>query len=328
MARPPTGQAERAYQAFTGARPSRVSVSRLDDRDTVGWKMGPAVGVAYEAVRDGVRERYFHEFKKRARPDLVASADGRKLYFAGGRYKVTERGIEDMPQLFVVNPSSRPKKRRASAMRRRRHTTHRRRRSHRRAVTIFRTNPVHRRRRRRYTARRAIFARNPIRRHRRRRVAVRRYRRNPSLRRVGGGAINFGRMLMPAAGIGLGAVGSEIIMGYLPIPAQFKTGVARHVTKGAVGVAAGLVLGKLFRQRRLGNYFALGAVAIAVHDAVKELIAARMPAIQMGGMGQYVRPVRGSLGYMNPAATQRLGQYVPPIHGAVANLAAGDSFRC
>lgn len=327
MARPPTAQAERAYSDFTGARPKRVTVSRLDDRDQVGWKMGPVVGVAYEATRDGQRERYFHEFKKRARPDLVASADGRKLYFAGGRYKVTERGIEDMPQLFVVNPSSRPRKRRASPMRRRRHTSTRRRRHARRAVTIFRTNPV-RRRRRRHTARRRYLA-NPIRRtHRRRRTSVRRYRRNPSLRRYGAGAVNFGRMLMPAAGIGLGAVGSEIIMGYLPIPASFKTGVARHVTKGAVGIAAGLVLGRLFRQPRLGNYFALGAVAIAVHDAVKEMIASRMPAVHMGGMG-----------YLNPAATQRLGmytrpirgslgQYVAPVHGAVSAIGAGSDFRC
>lgn len=322
MKRPDVGQAARAYRQFTGDRPARVTVSRLPKRDVAGWKLGPAVGVAYEAVRDGQRERYFHEFKKSARPDLVASADGRKLYFTGGRFKVTERGIEDMPHLFVVNPSSRPSKRRASPMRRRRrHTSTRRRRSSsRRAVALFRANPIRRRRRRHTVVR---YARNPI---RRRRHSVRRYRRNPSLRRYGAGAVNFGKMLMPAAGIGLGAVGSELIMGYLPIPAQFKSGVARHVTKGAVGVAAGLVLGKLFRQRRLGNYFALGAVAIAVHDAVKELIAARMPNVHLG---MYTAPFRGSLGYINPAGTQRLGQYVHPVHGAVASVNAGETnFAC
>ena len=200
-----------------------------------------------------------------------------------------------MPQLFVVNPSKRPSKRKpamAASRRRRRRRTHHRSRS--RGLALFRANPIRRRRRRRH-------------------LSVRRYRRNPSARRMGGAAVTFSRMLLPAAGIGLGAVGSEIIMGYLPIPAQFKTGVARHVTKGAVGVAAGLVLGKLFRMRRLGNYFALGAVAIAVHDAVKELIANRMPSVHMG---MYRGPVRGALGYTSPAQTLRIGQYMAPVHSS------------
>lgn len=309
------------FEAFTGERPRRVTRSRLPDGDQVGWKMGRAVGVAYEATRDGITERYFHEFKKKAAPDLVAGQAGRQLYFDGGRYHVTERGIEDMPQLFVVNPSKRPSKRKtAMARSRRRRRTHHRSRS--RGLALFRANPIRRRRRRRYTARRrhtrrAVYLANPIRRRRRRRMSVRRYRRNPSARRLGGAAVTFSRMLLPAAGIGLGAVGSEIIMGYLPIPAQFKTGVARHFTKGAVGVTAGLVLGKLFRMRRLGNYFALGAVAIAVHDAVKELIANRMPSVHMG-MGMYRRPIHGSLGYSSPAQTLRIGQYMPPVHSSFA----------
>lgn len=197
-------------------------------------------------------------------------------------------------------------------MARRRRTATRRRAT--RQVAVFRANPI-RRRRRRSTVRR--YARNPIRRmvrnpirRRRRATSVRRFRRNPSARRMAGGAVNFGKMLMPAAGIGLGAVGTEILMGYLPIPASFKAGVMRHVTKGVVGVAAGMLIGKVLRQKRLGNYFALGAVAIAVHDAVKEVIASRMPAIQMG---QYTRSVGssfGGMGYVNPASVARLGQYV------------------
>ena len=310
---PRLGRDIRAFEDFTGERPRTVTRTSLPDRDLTGWRVGKAVGVAYEARRDGVTDRYFHEFKPASRPDLVAADDGRKLYFAGGSYKVTDRGIEDMPHLFVVNPHKRgtaKRKKPAMAARRRRRASGRRR-TRRTQIAMF-ANPIRRRRRRRSHARgrRRSYAMNPIRRfHRRRRTHVRRYRRNPSARGV---AVSVQKLFLPAMGIGAGAVGSEILMGYLPIPAQFKTGVWRHVTKGAVGVAAGLVLGKVLKQRRLGNYFALGAIAIATHDALKEFISARMSGVQMG----YMPRVRGSLGYVNPAATARLG-YMPTVHGSL-----------
>lgn len=304
-----TRRAVKAYEDFSGHKPKRVRRSRLDDRDVTGWQMGQLVGIAYEARRDGATKQYFHEFKKAARPELVARDDGRKLYIDGGRYKVTDRGIEDMPQLFVVNPSPRKPKRKTMARR----ATHRRRRAT-RQVAVFNTNP--RRRRRRHTAvrrrsvRRHSFMTNPAPRRRRRRTMVRRFRRNPSARAT---AVHFGKLFLPAVGIGLGAVGSEIVMGYLPIPPSFKTGWMRHVTKGAVGVGAGLILAKVFKQKRLGNYFALGAVVIAVHDAAKELIAARAPGVHMG---QYTRVPRssfagmGGMGFISPAQVAHgMGEY-------------------
>ena len=330
---PDTRKAVHAFKEFSGHTPKRVRVSRLEDHPVTGWEMGPVVGIAYEAKRDGETERYFHEFKKSARPRLVSRDDGKQLYLDGGRYKVTDRGIEDMPQLFVVNPS--PRKHRGGSTKRRKvapMATRRRRRratTRRRGVALFSRNPIRRRR----TRRRVAYARNPIRRRRRRSVAMyrnpaprrrrrshsmRRYRRNPSVRRE---AVNFGKLIIPAAGIGLGAVGAEIIMGYLPIPANFKTGVMRHVTKGAVGIAAGMLIGKVLRQKRLGNYIALGAVVIAVHDGVKEFIANSMPSVHMG---QYVPRFRGSLGgmgYTNPAAVARLGQYVAPIQSSLYGAA-------
>lgn len=310
-----TRRAAQAFADFTGRKPVTAKTARLDDRDVTGWGMGPVVGIAYEAKRDGVTKQYFHEFKKTARPNLVSRDDGKQLYIEGGKYKVTDRGIEDMPRLFVVNPSPRrgakPKRK---PMARRRRTATRRRAT--RQVAVFRANPVRRRKRRApmRARRRRSFMSNPVRRvSRRRKSSVRRFRRNPSVR---GAAVNFGKMLMPAMGIGAGAVGAEILMGYLPIPANFKTGVLRHVTKGLVGVAAGMILGKVFKMKRLGNYFALGAVAIATHDAIKELIASKASSINTSGFGQYVRPLPrqfGGMGYINPAAASRLGQYVQPL---------------
>jgi len=311
-------KAKKAFEDFSGHKATKSRVSKLPDRDVTGWEMGPVVGIAYEAKRDGKRTKYFHEFKKAARPALVAKDDGSQLYIDGGKYKVTDRGIEDMPALFVVNPSARKaaKKGKAPMARRRRKASTRRRAT--RQVAVFRANPVRRRRRRA----RATFARNPIIR-RRRRSTVRRYARNPIGRRrrsaMAGGALNFGKMLLPAIGIGIGAVGAEVIMGYLPVPANFKTGVLRHVTKGAVAIAAGLLISKFLKQKKIGNAIALGGVVIAAHDALKEVITARMPAIPFG---QYMplSQAGGSLGYYSPAGTvdySAMGEYVPRVHGSL-----------
>jgi len=304
-------RAQKAFEDFSGHKPQKVSKSKLPDQNVTGWKMGPVVGIAYEAKRDGVTKQYFHEFKKKARPDLVAKDDGSQLYIDGGRYKVTERGIEDMPALFVVNPSSRSqkgtaKKRKAAPMARRRKTSTRRRKAS--PVTVYARNPVRRRRRRAAVARPA------------RRRSVRRYARNPAprrrIRRAAsrglGGALNFGKMLLPAIGIGVGAVGAEVIMGYLPIPANFKTGVLRHVTKGVVAISAGMLIGKVLKQKKLGDMIALGGVVIAAHDALKEVITARMPSVPFG---EYLPrgQAQGSLGYYSPAQGvdySAMGMYV------------------
>lgn len=305
-----TRRAIKAFEDFKGERPTGLRRARLPDHDVVGWQMGPMVGVAYEARRDGKTARYFHEFKKTARPNLVSSDDGRNLYIQGGRYRVTDRGIEDMPNLFVVNPSprlgrSRPKKK-GSAMARRA----RRRRS---SVSIFTSNPRRRRRvARRARARRTIFARNPVRRRRRRAgamtVARRTYRRNPSRRRarvsarryrrnpIGGGVGKLSSLMMPAIMIGLGGLGAEVITGYLPIPIAWKTGPMRFVVKAGVGIAAGMLIAKVLKKKKAGYYLAAGAVAIAAHDAAKWFLTNNAPA------------VRG-LGYVNPGSVVRFGQY-------------------
>lgn len=316
-------RARKAFKEFSGHDPSRQYSARLDDRDVAGWKIGRTVGVAYEAKRDGETARYFHEFKKSVAPDLVVREDGKQLYFVGGRYKVTDHGIEDMPALFVVNPSPRPSKRKAASKRKKAPmATRRRRKTARRrapAVAVYARNPAPRRRRRR-RATFGGFRRNPIRATRRR--SVRRYRRNPiRARRAVAGFNKLSQMVLPAVGIGAGAVGAEIVMGYLPLPPMLKTGVARHVTKGAVGIAGGIVIGKLLKQPRLGKFFAAGAVAIAAHDALKEVIVANMPSVKFG---EYLPrgSVAGSLGYYSPASTVAMGEYIP---AAAVRTAMGES---
>jgi hypothetical protein len=301
-------RAIKAFEDFKGEKPAKLRRSRLPDTDVTGWEMGPMVGVAYEARRDGKTQQYFHEFKAKARPRLVAQDDGRQLYIDGGRYKVTDRGIEDMPNLMVVNPSPRSGKSKPSKKGNTMARRARRRRSH---VSVFTSNP-RRRRRARPAARRAVFARNPVRRRRRRaagtaarrvyrrnpsrrsrRVSTRRYRRNP----IGGAGVGkLSSLVLPAVFIGLGAVGTEIIIGYLPLPMAWKVGPMKYIVKGAVGVAIGLVIAKGFKQKRLGYYFGAGAIAIATHDFVKSWLATNAAAIK-------------GLGYVNPGSVAKFGQY-------------------
>lgn len=309
-------RAARAFEDFTGRKPRKVRRTRLDDTDVVGWEMGPAVGVAYEAVRDGEKAQYFHEFAKSARPALVSRDDGRQLYFQGGKYTVTERGIEDMPELFVVNPSPR----RSAAPKRKAMATPKRNRSGRFVKGSGRkAAPAAKRRAPRQVA---IFSANPGPKRRRpaaKRAAPKRrvMRRNPSGRKMFAG---LGQLIVPAAGVGAGAVGAELLMGYLPIPASWKSGVMRQVTKGAVGLAAGWAISNLLKQKKLGFYVMAGAVVIAVHDGIKEFLTARAPGFEAkGAFGQYTRGpgaqaawggMQGGMGYINPARTARLGQYV------------------
>src|SRR5579872_181621 len=298
-----TLRAKLAYRNFTGRAPEGEYVADLDRKSQAAYKLGSLLGVAYEATRDGKTERYFHEFARRARPDLAVRDDGRQLYVTRGRYRVTDRGIEDMPALFVVNPSPRPSRRKSTTKRKvaPMARTRRRRSATRRFLKMAR-NPAKTRRRRRSSI--IIARRNPATRRRRsalRTISRRRYRRNP----IGG--LRLMPMIGEAAWIGAGAVGTEIAMGYIPgIPASFKTGVTRHVTKGVVALVAGWALAK-FVNRKAGESFALGGLTIAIHDALKQGLVTAVPSMQFGS---YLPRVRGTpgIGYVSPGAPIRMGQ--------------------
>jgi len=309
-------RAKKAYTAFTGHEADVARISALDDAPVASYRLGDLVGIAYEATRDGETDQYFHKFGKKARPELLVKHDGSQLYIDGGEYEVTDHGIEDMPELFVVNPSARRKRRAKSPAKKRK--------------SVFMANPAKRRRRRRAVTRRASTARsyrrNPaprVTRRRRRRsvgsVAVARrrgYRRNPISGGRGKGGFKIIPLLMPALMIGAGAVGAELVMGYLPIPAQLKVGPMRYATKAAVSVGVGYLIAK-FANKKAGEAFAMGGIAIAAHDAIKSLVVGVMPGAQFGGWdGDF----NSELGYYSPALTDNsmgeyMGEYNPSAMG-------------
>lgn len=87
--------AERLFADFTGHDVEEHAIVKVP-RMTTGLAIGDVTGILYETVRDGNRENYIHEFKKKSRPLLVASHDGNQLAMLGGAYQFTDRGIEDI----------------------------------------------------------------------------------------------------------------------------------------------------------------------------------------------------------------------------------------
>lgn len=165
-------------------------------------------------------------------------------------------------ELLLVNP----RRRRRKASPKRRRTTRRRRNPNGigpyAAVARRRTAPVRRRRR------------NPV------TVARRRRYRNPNGRGMNVRNI-VNNMVMPAATAGAGAVGLDILWGFMPLPPDLKTGPMRHLVKGIGAIVLGQITGMVV-GKRLGDNMAMGALTVTFHDAFRDIIAQTMPQVPLG----------------------------------------------
>lgn len=86
-------RAKRLYQGFTGTAPKtlkRLPVPRLPG---TALCIGKVFGILYQV--DATGERLHHEFKGKARPLLLVSADGHQVFWLGGAYTFTKRGFVD-----------------------------------------------------------------------------------------------------------------------------------------------------------------------------------------------------------------------------------------
>ena len=158
------------------------------------------------------------------------------------------------------------------------------------------------------------YVSNPRRRRRparkRTTVATRRRRmRNP--RMTAKGVIN--KWVIPSLQAGAGAVLLDISWGYLPVPAQLKTGPFRHVAKGAGAVLLGWAVGQV-AGRRMGDTMALGALTVTAYNAIRETVGQFAPGIPLGyysaGANAGYDP---QLGYYvgSPRMTVNRGESVP-----------------
>ncbi len=212
-----------------------------------------------------------------------------------------------MEEMLIINPRrARNRKGRfvKNARRRRRNPialNPRRKRRRNPIAAVAAVNP--RRRRRRNPIALAV---NPRRRRHRNPIALnprkRRYRRhNPRV--AGLGAFKPRAILntLIPAGIGaIGAIGLDVALSYVPLPAQFQSGLWKNVTRivGAVGlgVVAGMVVG-----RQKGQQVALGALTVASYTIIRDLVKENFPQLNLSGAESYdYSDLR--IGYTNPAA--------------------------
>ncbi len=176
---------------------------------------------------------------------------------------------------------------------------------------LMMVNP--RRRKRRTTKKKVTRARRPRRRvtTAKSRSPARRYRRNPIARRGGAGIMN--QQVIPAAVAASGALGLDVIWGWLPIPMNIKTGAFRHVAKGAGAIAMGMVASQ-FMNRKTAMDLSTGALTVVIHGAMREMAQGMMPNVPLGyysagmpvgeyvnGMGEYTDGNMGA--YITGAAT-------------------------
>lgn len=87
-------EAARLRRDFTGHDSDRVEKAEFSV-PSVALQIGECDGIMYTTVRDGVTEKYLHKFKKKSRPTLAVSHDGKTLVLLGGAFQFTDRGIVD-----------------------------------------------------------------------------------------------------------------------------------------------------------------------------------------------------------------------------------------
>ncbi len=166
---------------------------------------------------------------------------------------------------------------------------------------ILLVNPRRRRRRKKTATRKrrtSVRRKNPVKRRRRKTVVRRRStrrRRNPVVSAKG-----VQGQLMNAAVGATGALGLDLALGYLPIPANLKGGLVGTGVKAMLAIAIGIVgqKTKLVKSSTAAT-MANGALTVVLHDELKKQVANFAPNLQLG---EYIGYGGDELGYYGSGA--------------------------
>lgn len=160
-----------------------------------------------------------------------------------------------MSEILLVNP----RRRRASKKR----VTRKRRRN-----PVARANPVRRRKRR--VARR----RNPVSRRRR----TRSRRRNP----LGFKQTAIKGQVTNGVTGALGALGLDVALAYIPVPAMLKAGVVGKVVKGVAAIGLGIVANRFLKVSATNaTRLTEGALTVQFHGIGRELLTQFAPGVAL-----------------------------------------------
>lgn len=219
-----------------------------------------------------------------------------------------------MPEILLVNPRKRKATSRKTA-RRKKPVAKKRRTAAQKAATRKmiaanrrRGNPVAKRRRRvtrkKPVRRRASARRAPVRR-RRRRIG------NPRLTMR-----SVQNQLMDAGTGAVGALGLDVIQGYLPIPANLKVGIVGTGVKALLAIGMGVIASNVKIVRgSVANKMVNGALTVVLHDELKKQVAVFAPGLQLG---EYMGDGLGYYGSGYPAGVMEtgyggMGSYLPEL---------------
>lgn len=88
-------EAARLYENFSGHDGEVIAEVERPEFPSELIVIGECDGIMYSTIRDGVKEKYIHKFHHKARPMFCVTHDGTGIFFLGGEYDFTERGIVD-----------------------------------------------------------------------------------------------------------------------------------------------------------------------------------------------------------------------------------------
>lgn len=88
-------KAANLYERFTGHDAEKLMTVKVPQIPSAVAVIGECDGVLYTTVRDGVKEKYIHEFASGDKPLLCVAPDGHPLLLIGGGYRFTSLGVVD-----------------------------------------------------------------------------------------------------------------------------------------------------------------------------------------------------------------------------------------
>jgi len=223
-----------------------------------------------------------------------------------------------MPNILLVNPRKRKAAKRTTARRKKTVTRKKSRSPAQKAATRKmiaankrRKNPVARKKRRitrRKAAapkrRRSVAKRAPARR--------RRYRSNPATLSMR----SIQNQLMDAGTGAVGALGLDVLQGYIPIPAQWKVGLVGTGVKAMLAIGMGIVASNFkFIRGATANKMVNGALTVVLHDELRKVTQQFVPGLQLG---EYLNDGLGYAGSGYPAGVMGqdnagMGVYLPEL---------------
>lgn len=178
------------------------------------------------------------------------------------------------------------------------------------------SNPAKRKRRRKTTRKRAR-RRNPANPKRRRStVAKRRRRRRNPARRITAAKVQS--QLMTAAQGAAGALGLDVALAYIPLPAAMTGPFISPVIKGLGAIGLGIVANMAGARADTANRMTEGALTVQLHGIGRQMLAQFVPGV---ALSEYVNG--NALGYYgsgwnpnvvdDPDWQAGMGTYLPDI---------------